>query len=126
MKIKTKNVIEVSDWDEMVSKTYGRPYSYQQQDGCRDRGVVDIVVPDEAQDYENDSVPEIVNHAEMGVAFAAWLKRSPKAKVGDASQGWSIKLWWQRNFYPDLQMVANDLHAKGLLKRGEYTINIDW
>ena len=39
---------------------------------------------------------------------------------------WAIDLWWERNFYPNIQMVANDLHSKGLLEAGEYTINIDW
>ena len=39
---------------------------------------------------------------------------------------WLIDLWWKRNFYPDIEMVANDLHAKGLLEAGEYAIDIDW
>lgn len=35
--IKTKSVkiIEVNDFDNLVSKTYGRTYSFQQQDGCK-------------------------------------------------------------------------------------------
>lgn len=28
--------------------------------------------------------------------------------------------------YPDVQMIANDLHAKGLLEAGDYCIEIDW
>lgn len=35
-------------------------------------------------------------------------------------------MWWVRNFYPDVNMVANDLYEKGLLEAGEYLINIDW
>jgi hypothetical protein len=35
-------------------------------------------------------------------------------------------MWWDRNFYPNLQMVANDLHEKGLLAAGDYIISIDW
>jgi hypothetical protein len=30
----------------------------------------------------------------------------------------------ERNFYPDVQMVANDLYSKGLVAAGKY--EIDW
>ena len=82
--IKTKNVkvIDVSDWDELVEKTYGRPYSFQQQDGCKSRQHVGISVPSEyADDFENDTVPEVVNHSEMGVSFKAWLERDPNQSL---------------------------------------------
>lgn len=129
LKIRTEQVIEVSDWDNLVEETYGRPYSFQQQDGCKSRGVFRFKVPDDADDIEEDTIPEIVNHSEMGVSFAAWLKRDPKAPLAGErvrEDDFGIRLWWERNFYPDVQMVANDLHAKGLLEAGEYTINIDW
>jgi len=126
MKIRTEKMISVSDWDEVVTKTYGKPYSFQQQDGCQSRGLFRIFVPDEADDYEREKVPEVVNHDEMGVSFAAWLKRDPKAPLKDGRTDFSLDLWWKRNFYPDLQMVANDLHSKGLLEAGEYTIDVDW
>lgn len=35
--MKTKTVIEVQEWDALVEKTYGRPYKFQQQDGCQSR-----------------------------------------------------------------------------------------
>jgi hypothetical protein len=35
-------------------------------------------------------------------------------------------MWWERNFYPVIEMVGNDLHRKGLIKAGEYTIDVDW
>jgi hypothetical protein len=40
MAIKTKsiNIIEVQDWDALVEETYGKPYSFQQQDDCKPRG----------------------------------------------------------------------------------------
>lgn len=126
MKIKTEKVIEVQEWDDVVKKTYGKPYAFQQQDGCKNRGGFSLAVPDEAEDYENETVPEIVNGEKMGVSFAAWLKRNPKIPLPDGEAKWEIDLWWERNFYPNIQMVANDLHAKKLLKAGEYTINIDW
>lgn len=129
MKIQTKQIIDVSDFDDLVEKTYGRTYNFQQQDGCKDRGTHYITVPDVAYDFENSTVPEKVNGAEMGVSFAAWLARDPKQKL-DTEDEWErnngLDLFWSRNFYPDVQMVANDLHTKGLFPAGEYIIEIDW
>lgn len=128
IKTRTECVIDVSDWDALVVKTYGRPYCFQQQDDCKERQRVHLTVPASADDYPNDTVPEIVNHEEMGVSFAAWLDRDPKQKLSnpDDQNSWSLGLWWDRNFYPNVQMVANDLHARGLLDAGEYVIDIDW
>ncbi len=126
IKFKTEKVIRVHDWDELVEKTYGRPYSFQQQDGCKERQRVYLTVPEEAEDYKNDTIPEVINGDEMGVSFAAWLVRDPKEWNGKASSANSLDLFWGRNFYPDVQMIANDLHAKGLLPEGDYTIDIDW
>lgn len=128
MKTKTKQVIELSEWDGLVQKTYGRPYSFQQQDGCKSRGSFSFSVPAQADDYKRQSVPENVNAEEMGVSFAAWLARDPKQKLSNPEdqEDYYLALWWERNFYPDMQMVANDLHAKGLLDAGEHTILIDW
>jgi hypothetical protein len=129
VKTRQETVVEVSEWDRLVSNTYGRPYSFQQQDGCRDRGMFRFKVPEEAEDYENSTVPEEVNHDEKGVSFSAWLERDPAQHLSaddSGDQDWCIKMWWHRNFYPDIQMIANDLHAKGLLESGAYTIDIDW
>lgn len=132
MKFKTVQMIDVSDWDDLVSKTYGRVYSFQQQDGCQERGTFEITVPDgepKDWDFENDSIPEKVNGREMGVSFAAWLARDPKQKL-DTEDEWDrehgLDMFWERNFYPNIQMVANDLHAKGILAAGEYVIDINW
>ena len=125
-------MIDVSDWDELVEKTYGRKYSFQQQDGCQERRIFELTVPGEADDYENDIVPEVVNHDEMGVSFKAWLERDPTQPLNDPDdteeenkEQWRIAMWWERNFYPNVQMIANDLYTKGLLKKGTYCINID-
>lgn len=126
---KEQRVISVSDWDDLVEKTYGKPYSFQQQDDCKGRGVHHLTIPGYDEDYENDTVPEQVNHRDMGVSFKAWLERDPKQQL-DCDDEWAkkhgITMWWERNFYPDVQMLANDLHAKGLVEAGEYIINIDW
>lgn len=126
LKVKTEKLIDVQDWDELVIKTYGKPYSFQQQDGCKQRGLVYITIPSQADDYERESVPEKINGEIMGVSFQAWLARDPNEWKGKDKQSWTLELFWERNFYPDVQMIANDLHEKGLIEAGEYIINIDW
>lgn len=128
MEVRTEKIIDLYEWDKTVIETYGRPYSFQQQDGCKERQMFYFTVPEEANDYENTIVPEIVNDPKMGVSFTAWLERDPKQPLSgrEDDSDWSLGLWWDRNFYPDVQMVANDLHAKGLLEAGDYLINIDW
>jgi hypothetical protein len=129
MKVRTKKVIDVLEWDKLVKETYGRPYCFQQQDGCRDRGIFYLSVPGDDNDaLSHDEIPEIVNHETMCVKFSAWLTRDPKQPLdrGVRTEGYAIVLWWNRNFYPDVQVIANDLHKRGLLEAGEYSINIDW
>ena len=133
MNIQKVNMISDNDWDELVKKTYNRPYCFQQQDDCKERGTFDLIVPSKyTGDFERDTIPEIVNHREMGVSFKAWLERDPKAPLKDEKEGkdgtleWMINMWWERNFYPSIEMIANDLHSKGLLDAGEYVIDIDW
>lgn len=126
--IKNVKMIDVSDWDNLVSKTYGRPYSFQQQDGCKGRGIFDLTIPSKYTEDDDmyDSIPEVVNGDKMGVKFKVWLERDPKKPVGNETQDWMIGLFWDRNFYPDIETVANDLHKKGLIEAGKYKINIDW
>lgn len=126
--IKTSDIkmIKVSDWDRLVKETYGRPYAFQQQDDCKERGIFKFTVPTDGYDYENDSIPEKINGEEMGVSFKAWLTRDPKEWNGDNSDYSYIDMFWERNFYPDIEILANDLYDKGLLPTGEYAIHIDW
>ena len=128
MKTSTVQMVSVQEWDKLVMETYGRVYSFQQQNGCRDRGIFTITVPSQFadDDFENDTVPEVVNGKEMGVSFKAWLERDPKQPIENQEYDYQRDIWWERNFYPDIHAVANDLHKKGLLEAGEYTINIDW
>ena len=84
----------------------------------------------------------------MGVKFKTWLDRDPNAPLNPSKQElkqcnyywgkteedekhWkedksNIHMFYERNFYPDFQTVANDLCEKGLLEPGDYTIDIDW
>lgn len=125
--------MSLEEWDDLVAKTYGKIYSFQQQDGCKERGVYHLGVPcKDAEDYENTELPEIVNHPQMGIKFSTWLERDPKQPLKDeksnrvSNSEWEIALWWQRNFYPSVEVLANDLHEKGLLAAGDYIIEIDW
>ena len=149
IKVKNVKMIEVSDWDKLVSDTYGKRYCLQQQQGCQPSGVVKLTIPDEnwEEDEMNDKIPEIINDEKnMGVKFDVWLNRDPKETLnpsdtelkscnyyyGSSSRKeWCedighINLFWERNFYPCLQSVANDLHKRGLIEAGEYSIEIDW
>lgn len=128
LKIKTVQQIEVGDWNQLVRKTYNRPYNFQQQNGCQDRGSFPITIPPEYTEDEdmNDFIPEVVNGDEMGVKFDVWLARDPKQPIPGQQYDWELELFWDRNFYPDIHTVANDLYKKGLIEKGEYQINIDW
>jgi hypothetical protein len=123
--IKEIKQITVQDWDDLVKKTYGKIYSFQQQDGCKDRGIEVINTHDEyAEDFEATEI----NDEEMGVSFQTWLNTSPEdtAKHFSPQYSWDNELFWERNFYPEANMIAKDLFEKGLLPKGEYQIEIDW
>lgn len=128
LKYENTKTVQVSDWDDLVQKTYGIRYRFQQQDGCQPRGVVNLSIPDEAYEEEemNDSIPEVVNGDEMGVKFEVWLARDPKKPIPNQTADYELEIFYDRNFYPHLQTVANDLHKKGLIESGDYTININW
>lgn len=126
IKFHTENVVSVQDLDKLVQETYGRVYRFQQQDGCMNRQNIEVTIPSPTMDFENDTLPEVINGEEMGVSFKAWLERDPKEWNGLPADSRFIDLFWKRNFYPNVQMVLNDLHAKGLWPAGEYLIIIDW
>lgn len=116
------NKIEERDWNEFVKKVYGKKYDFQQQDGCKPRGTHEFSVPIiYIDDYTNDEIPEKVNGSEMGVSFKAWLERTEPF-----FDNYHDDLFWERNFYPSVDMIIDDLYKKGLIKEGNYFINIDW
>ena len=126
VRTRTEHLIDVGDFDKLVIDTYGKSYSFQQQDDCKERHLVRVTVPEEASDYDRDTVPEVINGREMGVSFKAWLARDPKEWNGKPEDIRFIDMFWERNFYPDVQMILNDLHEKGLIDAGDYAIDIDW
>jgi len=132
LKFSKVNMIDVYDWDSLVESTYGRPYAFQQQDGCKSRGVYEITIPcyDWNDDIDRDEIPEKVNGDIMGVSFKSWLERDPKKPLDGEEKGsldrLNLELFYHRNFYPDIQTIANDMYNKGLIEAGDYVINIDW
>lgn len=126
LRVKTRKQIDVQDWDDLVTSTYDKVYSFQQQDDCKSRGVETIVVPAVPDDYENKEIPFEVNGEEMGVSFETWLNTSPKDTLKHFESEWENDLFWDRNFYPHVSMIINDLYSKGLIEAGEYDISIDW
>ena len=126
---KTVIQIDVCDWDDLVCKTYGREYSFQQQDGCKSRGIENISVPESLEealeyDYENTTEDVLNRKREMGVRFEDWL--AADLSLGSDYYKSCADLFWHRHFYPSVEMIAYDLFKRGLLPAGEYQIVIDW
>lgn len=127
LKTTTQRFVSVQDFDNLVVETYGKPYRFQQQDGCKERGIYHLTVPEKYDcDFGNDTIPEEINGDEMGVSFKTWLARDPKEWNGSPEDERFLDLFWNRNFYPSIETLANDLHSKDLIEAGEYVINIDW
>jgi hypothetical protein len=129
LKYETKKIINVGDLDNLVVETYGKPYSFQQQDGCRDRETECITIPvKHPYDFENNSLEYEINGDEMGVSFSSWLNTTVEEINNQYPEDYEGQndLWWERNFYPNLDMIVNDLYEKGLIEAGDYLIEIDW
>lgn len=125
--MKTVNYMSVGEWDTLVYKTYGIPYSFQQQDRCRHRGVWEFSIPVmEPFDYPRRKLEHL---DDMGVSFKFWLKEG-KNKISSYNDVNEIPfiemLYYYRKFYPNIDMIASDLHKRGILVKGDYVINIDW
>lgn len=137
---KLVRVIECSEFDELVKKTYGKRYSSRQQDDCKFEGsTYSFTIPQAyVYDYERDEIPQIINGDVKGVSFEAWKARDNDQPVyaskyndkgelvedrdKDGEYDWYLSLFWHRSFYPSIDMVIEDLHKRGLLEEGDYLI----
>ena len=129
VKYNNVKVIDCSDWDALVQETYGKTYNFQQQYDCQSRGMFSLTIPCdnwEEEEEMHDSIPEEVNGEKMGVKFDLWLARDPKQPIPNQEYDWELELFWERNFYPSVYTVANDLYKRGLIEAGDYSIKIDW
>ena len=120
IKSKIKHVISSAAWNKQVSKIYGRPYSIEDQ--FEFNRVLEFKVPNRSFDFANETVEENEDTKETGVNFKSWITRDPDQKIGSDPRAFVTTLWWYRAFYPDIEVLANDLFKKGLLERGEYVI----
>lgn len=127
LKTKTVKAIELEDWNNFVTEVYGKPYNYQRQDGLKEKGAYPKSVPSRwTYDFKNTEIPFEVNGEEMGVSFETWLNTSPKDTIEYFKDDYENDNFWEETFYPDVNMIINDLHSRGLMEAGEYLIIIDW
>lgn len=83
----------------------------------------------EEYDYSNESIKfDLYSDYEMGIKFEIWKNSTfdeIKSNFPDDNDS-AITTFIERNFYPAIQVVANDLYNRGLIEAGSYIINIDW
>ena len=132
IKYTTIKQIDIFDWDDLVKKVYNKPYNLQQQNGCYDDGEnieIDIDLKNPCEDlYEEiTNIPLKVDGKEKGVSFNTWLETDPKTLgLSEWEYGYEKGLFWDRNFYPDVNYLAQDLCRRGYIEEGSYTIKIWW
>ena len=128
MRYETMRYVQVSDLDNFIKETYKRPYSFQQQRGCQARGTQNVKVPIEGLEDcdEGYNVEDVLENPWDGVSLKDWLERDPKEKIKDSDNDGTLERFWERNFFPDIEILFDDLFKKGLIEEGEYVINIDW
>jgi hypothetical protein len=118
--------IDDSNLTKVVQKEYGKPYCFQQQDGCQPRGTRHMSGSGFTYDCEEfNSITEAIKEDAYGVSFEDWLAADPNDPIF-GEEVWEREMTFQRNVYPRLEYLINDIHAKGLIEAGEYQILIDW
>lgn len=142
IKVETWKVINESEFNEVVSKTYGRPYHLQQQG--------DMLGNDTTHRIE---VSKDGSEGCSGgsVSLNEWLAVDPEThKFPDPRWETTGKhlpddhpskkfypeflepgtsyydMHWERDFYPDMDELLDDLLEKGLIEEGTYQINVSW
>jgi hypothetical protein len=116
---KPVTLIWESDFSELVRKVYGRPYQFQQQEGCRGQETI----------YKFSVPAQPIGDHYQAVPMQQWLEATPPppAEPGKYdSARYTEELRWDREFYPEMEEVVNDLHQKGLIDPGEYALHIWW
>lgn len=126
-KCENKKVIHYSDWNEFIYSIYKLPYNYQQQNDCQNKSI-EISIPRDILDNWDDgadSIPYEVNGEEMCVKFDTWKNSDFKEMCKHFDGEWRARLFYERNFYPDINPLLDDLYKRGLLEEGEYLILVD-
>ncbi len=130
----TVRMIWETEFSNLVSAVYGRPYQLQQQDAMMGQDQIERVrVPDE--EWDADWCLE---------SFHAWRDADATPPEGDRER-WKWELDWERlnndedcmryspgPFFavdiptPPAGTIMNDLHARGLIEGGDYVIHAWW
>lgn len=128
MKLEYQNlrVIENYKWSEFISSVYNLPYNYQQQNECQNTNFEFNIPNDlEEEDLGSDSIPYEVNGKDECVKFDVWVN----SKLEDISKNFEYEsdavIFYNRNFYPSIFQILNDLYNRGLIEEGDYLIRID-
>lgn len=132
--MKKATIFTLDEFDELIKKEYNKTYySFQQQDGCKDRGIefftVPINDPDDLDylsmieaDAKNNKLSE-----HCGVKFEEWLSRDKDFKwFTDENEQYRNELLWERNFYPHPEIIFNDLYKRNIIEAGTYGVYINW
>ena len=130
LKTITDTVVDSFEWDRFVKQVYDRPYTFQQQDGCRQRGVSYFTATPGQYEFVEHMEPVPTGPIEgirscFGVSLEEWVGRSPEAAF-DPDRPNRTGTYWERNYYPPIDELASDLCEKGLIAPGRYVLLVDW
>ena len=107
-------VLHESEFSNLVRQTFERPYSLQQQgDMHSQESFIRFDVPAELE-WEHEP------------SLETWLATTPPDPEDHSMAAFTNRLRWDREFYPDLQDIANELHARGQLDAGTYVLHVWW
>ena len=110
-------VLHESEFSDLVRQTFERPYSLQQQgDMHSQESFVRFDVPADREEEEHW----------QAVSMEEWLAATPPDPEDRSMEAFTDRLRWDREFYPQLDSVANELHARGQLDAGTYVLHVWW
>lgn len=118
LKGETVQVIWEHDFNKVVQSVYGKPYVFQQQGDMLlgQNGYYPFTVHS-AEKYQQWDATEI--DAEL----TRWLSAEPPQNA----RAFTIQLWWERENYPDIDVILYDLaYRRGLMASGRYALHVWW
>ena len=123
LKSKAVQIVQHYDWDEFVEEVYAKTYKFKKQPDKLFTRMQFITVPlAEVEEYKNTKIPFEPFPLQFGVSFETWKNSTPEETLQHFKFDWDDDDFWECGFFPHIQMIAHDLHAKGLLEAGEYVI----
>lgn len=128
LKLETIKVIDVDKWNDFIVETYGKPYNFQQQDGCKERQYTNVDVKYYVGEWDiNEELEELEEYGGdiPFVRLDEWLAKEVE-KPSEGNEKWRIETRWERDFYPHIGELIIDLYNKNLIKLETFYINIDW